>query len=94
MSPVASLVAVHEELDRVFARFRELVLIGDGARAAAVLAIYGALTATLGALTLSASTLPPPTAYVGATLSRFRSTTHIKGRIVAPSLRGTIRRIE
>ena len=32
MSPVASLVAVHEELDRVFARFRELVLIGDGAR--------------------------------------------------------------
>ena len=45
MSPVASLVAVHEELDRVFARFRELVLIGDGARAAAVLATYGALTA-------------------------------------------------
>ncbi|MBK7075473.1 MAG: hypothetical protein IPH44_24600 [Myxococcales bacterium] len=45
MSPVASLVAVHEELDRVFAQFRELVLIGDGARAAAVLAVYQALTA-------------------------------------------------
>lgn len=45
MSPVASLVAVHRTLDHVFARFRELVLAGDGARAAAVLEVYRALTA-------------------------------------------------
>lgn len=45
MSPVASLVAVHEELHRVFAQFRELVLVGDGLHAAAVLAVYQALTA-------------------------------------------------
>jgi hypothetical protein len=45
MSPVASLVAVHQELDRVFARFRELLLVGDGVRAAAVLKAYGAMTA-------------------------------------------------
>lgn len=38
------LAAVHRELDLAFARFRELVLIGDGAAAAAVLASYRALT--------------------------------------------------
>ncbi|MBK9034833.1 MAG: hypothetical protein IPL61_26815 [Myxococcales bacterium] len=38
------LVAVHRALDEVFARVRELLLIGDGARAAAVLTSYRALT--------------------------------------------------
>lgn len=41
----AALQAAHQFLDEVLARFRELVVAGDGARAAAVLAAYRALTA-------------------------------------------------
>lgn len=41
----AALVGVHHALDDAFALFRELVLVGDGARAAAVLSAYRTLTA-------------------------------------------------
>ncbi len=44
MAPDASLRVVHEQLDGIFASFRELVLVGDGRRAAAVLAAFRALT--------------------------------------------------
>jgi hypothetical protein len=42
---IAELVAIHHELDRVFAAFRELVLMGDERRAAAMLQAYRNLTA-------------------------------------------------
>lgn len=44
-TPAAALVAVHHELDALFTVVRELVVMGDGARAAAALAAYRALTA-------------------------------------------------
>lgn len=45
MEPAAALIAAHRTLDEIFARFRELVVLGDGAAAAAVLGAYRALTA-------------------------------------------------
>lgn len=42
---VVPLAAVHLALDDTFASFRELVLVGDGARASEVLEVYRVLTA-------------------------------------------------
>lgn len=41
---MSALIAVHHALDEQVGVFRELVLVGDGARAAAVLAAHRALT--------------------------------------------------